>query len=86
MNTSPSMKGKARKLCANLPICEMNAKASAPSSGITSVLPNEMFSPVRASTMKQPAVSQCTKRSKPLKRRMNLPDGPAPIGMRPRTK
>ena len=78
------MKGNSTKLCAYLPACAKALKASGPMSGSSRSFPKVIFSPVKARTTKDTAVSQCEKRSKALKRDTFLPARPAEIRICPR--
>ena len=82
----PTMNGKLVKLCAYLAACENALKASGPINGSSSSLPKVMLRPEMPSTMNETAVSQCTNRSKELKRGTLRPDRPAEMRIRPSTK
>ena len=77
------MNGKLVKLCAYLAASENAVNAPGPIKGNSNNLPNVTLSPVIPSTMNETAVSQCTNRSKALKRGTVRPDRPFDIRIRP---
>ena len=80
------MNGKLVKLCTYLAISENALNASAPIKGSSNSLPKVTLSPVMPSTMNETAVTQCTNRSKALKRATLRPHRPSEMRMRPTRK
>jgi hypothetical protein len=82
----PAANEKLTKLCTYLAACANSLKSSGPISGSSRIFPNVIFSPVRPRTTKETAVTQCEKRSKPLKRGIFIPERPLEIRIRPMIK
>ena len=73
ISTTPRVKAKLMKLCVYFAHSDQVLKASGPIQGSSNARPKVMLRPVMPSTMKVEAASQCTKRSKALKRTMVRP-------------
>ena len=71
------------KLWAYFAACENVLKASGPINGSNNNFPKVILSPEMPSTMNETAVSQCTNRSKALKRGTFRPDRPSEMRIRP---
>ncbi len=86
ISARPTTNEKLTKLWTYLAIWAKALKDSGPDDRQQHELPEGDVQPVRPSNTKDTAVSQCEKRSKLLKRRTFLPERPAEIRIRPKTR